>query len=172
MLTLKYSLAVPLIFVGCLWCSMRLLRDVHKKEIRNESDVYFFAVIVQSAKGINVLWGREELDKFVAENKDAKFLIQPGEVAQIQNYCNERERAIGVTVGPILDAKQEIKLTVEMGPGLYSFAYEAAANGVRPLYTNRYTIVDGVAHFGIAALATGIILFVLKKARQKLLLTA
>ncbi len=166
-LILKYLLVIPFIFVASLWCSMQLLQDMHKKEIHNESDIYPYGVIVQSARGINVLWGRAELNQFLAENKDVRFLIQPSEMVQVQNYCLERERSIGLHAGPILNAKQEITLTIESGPGLYSFIYEATVSDARPLYTNRYTIVDGVLHFSIAGVVTMALLFAIKKARQQ-----
>ena len=152
---------------------MRLLQDVHKKDIRNGSDVFPFVVIVQTAKGIDEVWGREELNNFMSESKDVRFLIQPSELEQIKYHFNKgREkghRAIGMNAGPILDAKQEIKITAEAGPGLYSFAYEATANGITPLYTTRFTIIDAAVVFGIAAFVTMIILIAAKKARKWLL---
>lgn len=166
-LTVKYLLVIPFIFMGSLWCSMNLLRDIHKTEAGNESDIYPYGIIVQSAKGVDVVWRREELDQFLAENKDIRFLIQPNEVAQVKKYFNEGQGDMGVSVGDILDAKQEITLTIESGPGLYSFSYEATENGIKPLYTNRYTIVDGIIHFGIAGLVTMIALFVIKKIGQR-----
>lgn len=165
--TLKYLLVIPLIFMGSLWCSMKLLQDINKQEVGNESDIYPYGVIVQSPKGVNVLWQREKLKEFLTENKDVKFLIQPNELAQVKNYFNEKTRDMGVRVGDILNAKQEITLTVESGPGLYSFCHEATENGIKPLYTNRYTIVDGILHFGIAGFVTMITLFVLKKIGQR-----
>ena len=171
-LILKYLLVIPFIFVASFGCSMRLLQDIHKKEIHNESDIYPYGFIVQSAQGIQVLWGREEFDQFLAENKDVRFLIQPGEMAQVQNYCLERERAIGLRAGPILNAKQEITLTIESGPGLYSFIYEATVSDIKPLCTNRYTIVDVALHFGIAGVITMALLFAMKKVRQRWLVMA
>src|SRR5215475_7391254 len=170
-LIVKNFLAIPIIFVGCWVTTMWLLQDVHKREVRNETDFFFFAVIVQTANGTDVIWGREELNKFVTENKDVRFIVQPSELEQIQYHFNEGriekgQRAIGVSAGPILDSRQVIKITIEEGPGLYTVAYEAAANGITPLYTTRYTIIDGVAHSGIAALATVIMLVAARKARK------
>lgn len=158
---LIYTVLGSIVFIGALFFWHIILKDDHREPVTDEDGYQLFVVIAQTGKGPVSLWGRTELAEFLASNKDARFLIQPEEKEGVWKYfaypAKKEEKPLGVFADKIIDGRQLVRVTIEEGPGLYSFAYEATANGIKPLERTRFTIYDVLKPFVLSVLTTLII---------------
>lgn len=157
-------------FVFCLAISMLIVVPRRNTPFSFTTEYDVFSCIVQTHEGARLLtFDREGLEEFTSKHRDASFLIQQSDVAEVKARFNEKlregERPVSVTPDPIANGRQKIEITVAYSTADTTYGYEATEKTIEPKYTRIFHMGHGLQALGLSLVMWALVYLAYRKIR-------